>query len=80
MTEREQRPFRPKIFLYRMLAAIFVTQAGFLVASFYICSRPTPGTTIQDRCPSIGQKSESLLLAATATVLSLLTGADDRKP
>ena len=76
----EQRPFRPKIFLYRMLAAIFLTQAGFLAASFYICSRPVAGTTIQDRCPSVGQKAESLLLAATATTLSLLTGADDPNP
>jgi hypothetical protein len=77
---KEQRPFRPKIFLYRMLAAVFLTQAGFLAASFYICSRPVAGTTIQDRCPSVGQKAESLLLAATATTLSLLTGADDPIP
>ena len=77
---KKQLPFRPKVFLFRMLAAIFVTQAGFLAASFYICSRPVKGTTIQDRCPSIGQKAESLLLAATATTLSLLSGAGDPKP
>ena len=77
MTPKEPRPFRAKIFLYRMLAAIFLTQAGFLAASFYMCSQPRPGTTIQDRCPSIGSRTESLLLAATATVLSLLTGVDN---
>ena len=76
---REQRPFRPRIFLYRMLAAIFLTEAGFLAASFYICSRPIAGTTIQERCPKAGDRAETLFVAAVATTLSLLTGADEPK-
>ena len=75
----EPRPFRPKIFLYRMLAAIFLAEAGFLAASFYICSRPVAGTTIQDRCPKVGSRAEALFVAAVATTLSLLTGADEPK-
>ena len=76
---RGPRPFRPKIFLFRMLAAIFLTEAGFLAASFYICSRPVEGTTIQQRCPKVGERAETLFVAAVATTLSLLTGAAEPK-
>ena len=62
-----------------MLAAIFLTEAGFLAASFYVCSLPLEGKTIQEKCPKIGDRAETLFVAAVATTLSLLTGADERK-
>ena len=78
----EQRPFRPKIFLYRMLAAIFLTEAGFLGFAFVKCSQPIPGTPvpmIAERCPKLGERAETLFVAAVATTLSLLTGAGEPK-
>ena len=75
----EQRPFRPKIFLYRMLAAIFLTEAGFLGFAFVKCSQIQPNQAITDRCPKIGERAETLFVAAVATTLSLLTGADEPK-
>ena len=79
---REQRPFRPKIFLYRMLAAIFLTEAVFLGFAFVKCSQPIPETPvpmIAERCPKLGERAETLFVAAVATTLSLLTGASDPK-
>ena len=79
---KDQRPFRPKIFLYRMLAAIFVAEATFLGFAFWTCSRPVKGDslpTITDRCPKLGERAETLFVAAVATTLSLLTGADEPK-
>ena len=79
---KEQRPFRPKIFLYRMLAAIFLTEASFLAFAFWKCSIPIPGNPVPmvaDRCPKLGERAETLFVAAVATTLSLLTGADERK-
>ena len=80
---KEQRPFRPKIFLYRMLAAIFVAEAGFLAFAFWKCSLPIPGQPVPmltERCPKLGERAETLFVAAVATTLSLLTGAEDQKP
>ena len=73
----EPRPFRPKIFLFRMLAAIFLVEGGFLAFAFYACSQTGPNQTIIERCPKLSEKSESLFVAAVATTLSLLTGAAD---
>ena len=76
---KEQQPFRPKIFLYRMLAAIFLAEAGFLGFAFWACSQTGPNQTVIQRCPNLSEKSESLFIAAVATTLSLLTGAADPK-
>ena len=73
------RPFRPKVFLFRMLAAIFVVEAGFLAFAFHECSRPIPSKTspmVNERCPKLGDRSETLFIAAITTTLSLLTGSD----
>ena len=78
----EQRPFRPKIFLYRMLGAIFLVEAIFLGFAFVKCSQPIPGTPVPmvaERCPKLGERAETLFVAAVATTLSLLTGAADPK-
>ena len=76
---KEQRPFRPKIFLYRMLAAIFLAEAGFLGFAFWKCSQVGPNQAITERCPKIGDRAETLFVAAVATTLSLLTGVDEPK-
>ena len=72
------RKFRPDVFLYRMLAVIFATEAGFLAFAFWKCSLPIPGTPVPlvtERCPKLGERAETLFVAAVATTLSLLTGA-----
>lgn len=73
----EPRPFRTQIFLYRMLAGIFIVEALFLGFAFYRCSEPRPGEPLKlvDRCPKLGDRAETLFVAAVATTLSLLTGA-----
>jgi|GEM_PF-2221413 len=76
---KDPLPFRPKIFLFRMLAAIFLTEAGFLAFAFVKCSQIQPDQAITDRCPKIGDRAETLFVAAVATTLSLLTGADEPK-
>jgi len=76
MTPKEPRPFRAKVFLFRMLAAIFIVEAGFLAFAFWGCSRTEAGQTVIQRCPKISEKSETLFLAAITTTLSLLTGTD----
>ena len=76
----EPRPFRPKVFLYRMLAGIFLVEAAFLGFAFYKCSIPIPGKAVplvSERCPKLGERAETLFVAAVATTLSLLTGAHD---
>ena len=73
---KEPRPFRARVFLFRMLAAIFVVEAGFLAFAYWGCSRTDPGQTVIQRCPKIAEKSEALFLAAITTTLSLLTGTD----
>ena len=73
-----RRPFRPHVFLFRMLALIFLTEALFLGFAFVKCSEPVmnkASVTVKDRCPDIGERSETLFLAAITTTLSLLTGA-----
>ena len=61
-----------------MLAAIFFVEAGFLGFAFYKCSQPISGQEVpmvNERCPKLGERSESLFGVAVATVLSLLGGA-----
>ena len=64
-----------------MLAAIFAAEAGFLAYAFVKCSTPIPGQTaspmVAERCPKLGERAETLFVAAVATTLSLLTGATD---
>ena len=66
-----------------MLACIFLAEAMFLGFAFYKCSIPIPGRVaplVTERCPKLGERSETLFVAAVATTLSLLTGAiDDQK-
>ena len=72
------KPFRPQLFLFRMLAAIFFVEAGFLGFAFYKCSQPIAGEPVpmvNERCPKLGERSETLFGVAVATVLSLLGGA-----
>ena len=73
------KPFRARVFLFRMLACIFIAEAGFLAFAFIKCSQPIPGAPvplINERCPKIGERSETLFVAAISVTLSLLTGAD----
>ena len=68
--------FRTDVFLYRMLLGIFITEAIFLGFSFQKCAQLADSntSTIQEQCPRLGEKSESLFGIAIATTLSLLTG------
>lgn len=73
-----QKTFRPQVFLFRMLACIFMVEAGFLAFGFAKCSIPIPGNVapmVGDRCPDIGERAETLFVAAISTTLSLLSGA-----
>ena len=61
-----------------MLGTIFAVEAGFLGFAFWKCSQPIPGSPapiITERCPKIGERSETLFVAAVSVTLSLLTGA-----
>ena len=63
-----------------MLACIFFVEASFLAFAFYKCSIPIPGKVapmVTERCPKLGERAETLFVAAVATTLSLLTGAGD---
>ena len=76
----EPRPFRSKVFLFRMLACIFFVEAGFLAFAFQKCSIRIPGQPVPlvtERCPKLGERAETLFVAAVATTLSLLSGASD---
>ena len=68
-------PFRPRVFLYRTLVAIFSVEAIFLGFAFWKCSTPITGKPvplIAERCPSLGSRTQELFGVALATVLSLL--------
>ena len=80
---KEPRPFRAKVFLFRMLAGIFIVEAFFLGFAFVKCAQSienTPNATVASKCPKIGDRAETLFVAAVATTLSLLTGAQDFQP
>lgn len=61
-----------------MLASIFIVEAMFLGFAFYRCSDRRAGepAKLADRCPRLGDRAETLFIAAISTTLSLLTGAD----
>ena len=61
-----------------MLASIFIVEALFLGFAFYRCSerRVNEPPKLVDRCPRLGDRAETLFIAAISTTLSLLTGAD----
>ena len=72
------KPFRPQVFLFRMLAAVFFTEALFLGFAYQKCSERIPGEPVpmvNERCPQLGARSTDLFQVAIATVLSLLGGA-----
>lgn len=80
---KSPRPFRPTVFLFRMLALIFLTEAAFLGFAFVKCSEPVSDKSLQgleNRCPNIGERSETLFLAAITTTLSLLSGGSTQQP
>ena len=72
------KPFRPQVFLFRLLAAIFLWEGILLAFSFVKCSEPKAGESIgvllSDRCPRLGQRAENVFEIAIATTLSLLAG------
>ena len=80
---KEPRPFRTKVFLYRMLAGIFIVEAFFLGFAFVKCAQSierNPDATVAGKCPKIGDRAETLFIAAISTTLSLLTGAQNPRP
>lgn len=71
------KPFRRDVFLFRMLGTIFAVEASFLAFAFWKCSIPISGQPvpmISERCPKLGERAETLFVAAVATTLSLLSG------
>ena len=75
--EKVLKPFRSKLFLYRMLAGIFIAEAGFLAFAFAKCAQSierTPDATVTSKCPKIGDRAETLFIAAISATLSLLAG------
>ena len=74
---QEVRPFRPTVFLYRMLASIFIVEAGLIGFAFYKCSATIPGQPvplINERCPRLGERTSDLFAQSLAVCLSLLVG------
>ena len=57
-------------FLLKLLAGIFVFQAGVFGFGIFYCAR-NGGI---EKCPTIGQKYEQTFNVAIATTLALLTG------
>ena len=76
------RPFRSKVFLFRLLAVIFCFQALVIVRAMEGCmvlvQRNEEVHSIKESCPDLGQKAENLFNIAVATVLSLLSTKDNR--
>ena len=71
------KPFRRDVFLFRMLGTIFAVEASFLAFAFWKCSIPIPGQPVpmvSERCPKLGERAETLFVAAVATTLNLLSG------
>lgn len=65
------RKFNREKFLFRMLAAIFITEALFIGAGVYKCFSLTT-EDYQIQCPRLGERTETLFGIAIATTLSLL--------
>lgn len=74
------KPFRPRVFLFRMLAVIFFAELATLLFAFNKCTASDmtgreAEQTIKERCPEIGNRTEQLFGVAVATTLSLLGSA-----
>ena len=79
---KPQTPFRPQVFLFRMLGVIFAVEALLLIFSFVKCSQPHPRletAVLAERCPRLGQRAENIFEIAIATTLSLLAGGQQIK-
>jgi hypothetical protein len=66
-----------------MLAGIFIIEAGFLGFAFAKCAQSIErdqDATVASKCPKIGDRAETLFVAAISTTLSLLTGAQNPQP
>ena len=72
------KDFRPQVFLFRLLAGIFLWEGILLAWSFQLCARPQydagKSVLLTERCPRIGQRAENMFEIAIATTLSLLAG------
>ena len=71
------KPFRPQVFLFRLLAAIFLWEGVLLAWSFQLCAKPSTRqetALLTERCPRLGQRAETIFELAIATTLSLLAG------
>ena len=85
MTNR-QKPFRPKVFLYRTLLLIFVTEFVFLGYAFVKCTDQITNASklganfMLQECAELNDRSEALFIAAITTTFSLLTGAGAGTP
>ena len=63
--------------MFRMLAGIFIVEAFFLGFAFVKCAQSIEGNrdaTVASKCPKIGDRAETLFVAAISTTLSLLVG------
>ena len=61
-----------------MLAGIFIVEAMFLGFAFVKCAQSienTPDATVAGKCPKVGDRAETLFVAAISTTLSLLVGS-----
>jgi len=77
----EPRPFRPRLFLFRMLAGLFVAEFALMFYSIWHCAavaRDMSEATPVDACPKVGQRAQELFTLSITTVLSLLT--DTKEP
>ena len=62
-----------------MLAGIFIVEALFLGFAFAKCAQSIErdqDATVASKCPKIGDRAETLFVAAISTTLSLLSGVD----
>ena len=78
--QRAPATFRPRVFLFRMLAVIFFAELATLLFAFSKCTASDmtgreAEQTIKERCPEIGNRTEQLFGVAVATTLSLLGSA-----
>ena len=77
---KKQLPFRPQVFLFRMLASIFIVKAALLIFSFAVCTDlaldldPDRREEFDARCPRLGDRAADMFELAIATTLSLLAG------
>ena len=72
---KEQKPFRRELFLFRALAAVFAGQFAIICFSYFKCAQFVSNhadKTVQEICPNLSKSTENLFGVATATVLSLL--------